>query len=176
MLKTAQNGDEAKRLLNSNYVQNQLRPLFSTDAGYQSFINSVGAERAMFNTKFATLGGSQTAGRLAEDTGGEGGGILGNLALGGAAMIAHEPAASAPFLARAGKAAYQKLAAPAPAVNTAIANRLFSGDQATNQLFLQQLANGALRPYGAAARPALTVPAGAIGGALVPGYFQGPVQ
>lgn len=60
-------GDEAKAIMRSQYMRDQLRPLFDTDAAYNRFVNSVAAEGRMFGTRFNVLRGSQTAARVAED-------------------------------------------------------------------------------------------------------------
>jgi hypothetical protein len=70
--KTGMGGDEAKRLVGNQYTQQQLRPLFDAQPDYDRFIKSVTAENRMFETRQRLVGGSQTAERLAEDTGSEG--------------------------------------------------------------------------------------------------------
>jgi hypothetical protein len=60
-------GDEAKKLVNSRGTQERLRPLFDSDADLKKFTDAVSAESRMFKTRFDILGGSQTAGRQAED-------------------------------------------------------------------------------------------------------------
>jgi hypothetical protein len=64
---TGAQGDEARRIVGNAYTRAQLRPLFDDNASYEKFIDSVKAETTMFQTRFATLGGSQSAARLAED-------------------------------------------------------------------------------------------------------------
>lgn len=66
--KKAASSDEAKALINTQYMRRQLRPLFDSDPAYDRFIASVQAEARMFGTRFNALGGSQTAARRAEDT------------------------------------------------------------------------------------------------------------
>jgi hypothetical protein len=60
--------DEAKAIINSDDMRNQIRPLFDNDADFGRFVDSVFAEGRMFGTRFNALGGSQTAARRAEDT------------------------------------------------------------------------------------------------------------
>jgi hypothetical protein len=60
--------DEAKAIINSQDMRNQIRPLFDNDADFARFVDSVFAEGRMFGTRFNALGGSQTAARRAEDT------------------------------------------------------------------------------------------------------------
>lgn len=67
LAKKAMSADESKALLNSQYMRDQLRPLFDSDDAYHRFLSSVLAERRMFETRFNALGGSQTAARTAED-------------------------------------------------------------------------------------------------------------
>lgn len=66
--KKATSADEAKALINTQYMRRQLRPLFESDTAYDRFMASVQAEARMFGTRFNALGGSQTAARRAEDT------------------------------------------------------------------------------------------------------------
>jgi len=65
--KTGQAGDEARKLVGNEWVKAQLRPLFDNEAEYNQLVNNLTAESRMFKKKFETLGGSQTAGRVAED-------------------------------------------------------------------------------------------------------------
>lgn len=67
ILRTGFGGDEAKAIIRSDWVKEQLRPLFKTDADFTKFVDSVTAERKMFETKQRLTGGSQTAERQAED-------------------------------------------------------------------------------------------------------------
>lgn len=66
---TGVSADEAKRIAGTQYIRDQLRPLFESDAAYDQFINSVLAEQTMYGTKQSVMGGSQTAAREAEDHG-----------------------------------------------------------------------------------------------------------
>lgn len=67
--KTGFSGDEAKALIKNEWVKKQIRPFFDSDESFGKFVKGVTDERTMFATKQAALGGSQTAGRLAEDQG-----------------------------------------------------------------------------------------------------------
>ncbi len=64
---TGMGGDEAKKIIGNRNLQAQIRPLFDDNQSYDRFINSVVAENTMFETRFNTLKGSQTAARLGED-------------------------------------------------------------------------------------------------------------
>jgi len=67
ILKTGLGGDEAKQVIKSPWMKEQLRPVFKDDATFNKFIDSVMAERTMFETRQKAIGGSQTAERMAED-------------------------------------------------------------------------------------------------------------
>lgn len=67
MAKKGAEADEAKSIVGNQWTRDQLRPLFSSEADYRKFMDSVGAEARMFGTRYRTLGNSATAGRLAED-------------------------------------------------------------------------------------------------------------
>ncbi len=69
LAKTGLNSDEAKSIIKNQWMRDQLRPSFKTQADFDSFVDSVSAESKMFKTKFDTMGGSQTAERTAEDRG-----------------------------------------------------------------------------------------------------------
>lgn len=59
--------DKSKRVINSERDRKRFRILFDTDAQAQKFIDAVARKRTQFETKQAVKGGSQTAGRLADD-------------------------------------------------------------------------------------------------------------
>lgn len=86
LAKTGLNSDEAKSIIKNQWMRDQLRPSFRTQADFDGFVESVSAESKMFKTKFDTMGGSQSAERLAEDGGGKdllaGAGIAGKVARG----------------------------------------------------------------------------------------------
>jgi hypothetical protein len=86
MAKTGLSGDEAKSLIKNQWMRDQLKPIFRTPAEFDAFVDAVTQERQMFGTKFETLGGSQTARRLAEDQSGE------NMLAAGGAHIAENVA------------------------------------------------------------------------------------
>lgn len=67
--KTGFGGDEAKAILKNEWMKGQLKPIFRTEADFNKFVDSVDAERKMFETRRNVLGGSQTAARQAEDQG-----------------------------------------------------------------------------------------------------------
>jgi hypothetical protein len=67
LAKTGLNSDEAKSIIKNQWMRDQLRPSFRTQADFDAFVDSVAAESKMFKTKFDTMGGSQSAERLAED-------------------------------------------------------------------------------------------------------------
>lgn len=67
LAKTGLSGDEAKSLIKNPWMRDQLRPAFKSTADYDAFIDAVTAETKMFSLRQKVLGGSQTAGRLAED-------------------------------------------------------------------------------------------------------------
>lgn len=86
LAKTGLNSDEAKSIIKNQWMRDQLRPSFKTQADFDAFVDSVSAESKMFKTKFDTMGGSQTAERVAEDNSGKdliaGAGIAGKVARG----------------------------------------------------------------------------------------------
>lgn len=59
--------DETRAIIKSQYMRDQLRPLFNDDASYDRFVKSVEAEGRMFGTKNSILGNSKTAAREIED-------------------------------------------------------------------------------------------------------------
>jgi hypothetical protein len=64
-------GDEAKRIVGSPWMQQQLRPIFDDQKSFDQFVNSVTKETTMFNTRRSLLGGSPTAERLEDQQGSE---------------------------------------------------------------------------------------------------------
>lgn len=67
MQKTGFGGDEAKALIKNEWAKGQLKPIFRSQADYQRFVDSVTAERGMFETRRGITGNSSTAGRQLED-------------------------------------------------------------------------------------------------------------
>ena len=63
----AQSRNQANALLNSDWMREQLRPLFRSPQDFDGFMRSVNAEHLMFATRTDLIRGSQTAGRMAED-------------------------------------------------------------------------------------------------------------
>jgi hypothetical protein len=68
LLKTGFSGNDANAIIKNPWMREQLRPIFRTDADFNSFVQGVTNESRMFGTKAETLGGPQTAKRIAEDT------------------------------------------------------------------------------------------------------------
>ena len=162
VLGTTSGGNEALRVVGNQLRQQQLRPLFASDDQFNDFINRATTENQLFRTKQAILGGSQTAPRLAEDTGGGAPGAFGPLAAGTAAIYAGEPFAGVTQLATG----LSRLARPAeindPAVNAEIARRLYSADPTAQRETLARM----LALPGPMA-PKLALPAGGLAGQLV---------
>lgn len=148
VLSAAGNSDESKRLINSavdapvpSWREQQLQPFFPDQATYKKFVNSVLAERRMFETKTKTMGNSATADRSAEDNEGAAPSIGSSLLqLGtGALAFAHEPYAAIPSVTRGTKGIIGALREPSPAINEQAASMLFNPDQLANQQMLQRL-------------------------------------
>lgn len=59
--------DKSKRVINTERDRKRFRILFDNDKQAENFITSVARKRAAFETKMAIKGGSQTAGRIADD-------------------------------------------------------------------------------------------------------------
>lgn len=79
--KTGFSGDEAKSLIKNPWMRDQMKPFFKTEADFNNFVDAVTAERNMFETGRKVLGGSDTAGRVAEDV--EGSSPVGGIAKAG---------------------------------------------------------------------------------------------
>jgi len=72
LAKTGLHGDEAKAILKNSWTREQLRPWFRSPADFDKFVDSITTETKMFEAGSEWVGGSATAGRVAEDTGGNG--------------------------------------------------------------------------------------------------------
>lgn len=68
--KSTFNGDESKKILNSEYMKAQLKPFFRTESEYERFVKNVTTETTMFETPVSMKGGSKTPERQAEDAAG----------------------------------------------------------------------------------------------------------
>ena len=67
--KTGVGGDEARALIKNEWRKSQLRPLFDTQEQFDKFIDAATMESKMFETATRLKGGSQTAERMAADSG-----------------------------------------------------------------------------------------------------------
>jgi hypothetical protein len=166
VLGTSSGGNEALRIVGNQLRQEQLRPLFETQDQFDKFIQGATTENQLFRTKQAVLGGSQTAGRLAEDTGGVEGAAR-PLMTGAGLIATGEPVAMALGAGQVGTGISRLARAPeinAPEVNAAIARRLYNPDPAAQQQTLADIL--ALRGPTA---PRLAAPIGGLAGQLAGG-------
>jgi hypothetical protein len=90
LAKKSVGADETKAIINSQYMRDQLRPLFDNNDAYERFVKSVEAEGRMFGTRYSALGNSRTAAREAEDQSPEVA-ALANAARGAGAALSHNP-------------------------------------------------------------------------------------
>ena len=67
ILKSGFDSNEARAVAKSPWMQQQMKPFFDTQEGYDKFIRSLDLENIMVRKKYKAMGGSQTAGRGAED-------------------------------------------------------------------------------------------------------------
>jgi hypothetical protein len=133
LAKTTSGGDEALKLIGNSYRQEQLRQVFPNA---DKMLEAARNESTMFRTRREVFGGSDTARRLAEDTGG-GGGVLRPLAEAATAAITHEPM----LAAKSGFSALQALfkgGRITPEVGARIAEYLLSTDPQTARAFALQ--------------------------------------
>jgi hypothetical protein len=68
--KTGFSGDESRAVVKNAWTQDQLRPIFRSEAEFDKFVDAVMSEKTKAQTASKTLGGPPTATRLAEDKGG----------------------------------------------------------------------------------------------------------
>lgn len=61
------NGDESKKILNSEYMKAQLKPFFKTEKDYNQFVKNVSTENKMFETPVVLKGKSPSQERAAVD-------------------------------------------------------------------------------------------------------------
>lgn len=115
-------GDESKQLVKNPWMRDQLRPAFKEKSDFDAFVDAVTTERKMFDTKGATLGGSPTAGRGAEDAT-SGAENMGRLAKFGALLASGHPIKAISGMWKA----YQDLGLkPNPELNEKVAQILFT--------------------------------------------------
>ena len=162
LAKTGMGGDESKRIIGNQFTQRQIRPLFDGQGDYDRFINAVTAENRMYETRFNTLRGSQTAGRMAEDNPGAGA-ALGHAVRGGLALAEGAPgAATLSFVKGVGALSRGE----SPAVNAAAARILTQ--PATNPNMYRNLAQILAAQELRSRRPIATAPLSAVAGAGYP--------
>lgn len=68
LMKTGFSGNDANAIIKNPWMRQQLQPIFRSEADFNAFVQGVANESRMFGTKAETLGGPQTAKRIAEDT------------------------------------------------------------------------------------------------------------
>lgn len=144
--RTSSGGNEARAVIGNAYKQAQLRPIFPDQDTFDDFINSAKTESRMFSTKLGTIGGSDTARRVAEDTGGMGEGVVEPLARAGMAFATGEPTLGAANLGLAGRGALRLMQQPSLEANAQIAKLLFSSDPADNRAALAMILSRRGRP------------------------------
>lgn len=71
LMKTGFSGNDAIAIIKNPWMRAQLQPIFRSQADFDAFVTAVTREGTMFGTRGETLGGPQTAKRLAEDTSSE---------------------------------------------------------------------------------------------------------
>ncbi len=134
LAKTSSGGDEARALIGNAYRQEQLRRVFPNA---DQMLAAARDESTMFGTKQALLGGSQTAGRLAEDTSGGAGSVLRPLAEAVTAAATHEPVLAAKSTLTALQELF-KNGRITPEVGSKIAEYLLSSDPQTARAWALQ--------------------------------------
>lgn len=154
---TSLGGNEALSVMGNATKQQRLLALAKDNDSYMAAMKALADEKKMFDLKNSTLGGSQTAARLAEDgasPGGHGGGSI--MALAGNAALHGEPTTAATLFASRylGQLLNRNRTSMNPAVNAATAKLLLSQDPS----ILRGLT--APPPVPALASPSATVPAG----------------
>jgi hypothetical protein len=68
LMKTGFSGNDAAAIIKNPWMRAQLQPIFRSQADFDAFVSGVANEGRMFGTRAETLGGPQTAKRIAEDT------------------------------------------------------------------------------------------------------------
>jgi hypothetical protein len=156
---TGKSGNETLGVARNATQEQRLLALAKDNDSYVEAMKALAQEKKMFDTKNATIGGSQTQARAVEDGGKQGdhggGGIV---ALAGSSFLHGEPLTGAGLFAMryASQLLNRNRTSMAPAVNEATARLLLSQDPAII---------GGLRapvPAPALTRPTATVPAGLI--------------
>ena len=125
-------GNEALTVIKSQGVKERLMPLFKSEAEFNKFAASIEDEADMFRTKARNVGGSPTAGRVADDK-------LANAsaAVHGAAAVGHAATGNAlASVAHSVIAAARKLGGRGgPELNDAVAKILFDPNITETSLF-----------------------------------------
>lgn len=152
--KTSSGGNEARRIVGNDYVQQQIRALSPSDEAAQKLIDAATTEHKMFETGTKLLGNSRTAIRQAEQAShaGEEGGMAGALGQTIAGAATGEPVVSGLGAFKLAQKLYGALARPSSVVDTSVAKLLSSSDPAQNQRVLAQI-------MAASRRPSYSVPA-----------------
>jgi hypothetical protein len=161
-------GNEALALMGNKTRQDQLAAIFPDQTSFQQFMDQVARpEGQMFQTRQNVIGGSPTGRRVAEDQGSSfARDIAAPLAV---SIAAGHPTPMLSLLPRIG--AFLHGETSNPAVNTAAARMMASGDPAQN---IQTLAQILARR--APLSPAISAPAAALGASIYPRLEFAPRQ
>jgi hypothetical protein len=119
-------GSNAATNRGASYLSDQLKPLFTDDDAFQRFTNRAQSEAQMLQTQARTIGGSPTAARMAEDQP-SAPGAVGPLVTGIGGLMAGEPIMGGTQLATGLSRLARLPEINNPAVNAAIARRLYPG-------------------------------------------------
>jgi hypothetical protein len=166
---TGRTGNAVARIAQSVQAKNQLRPLFDNDDTFNSFVAGIDRANKRMETKTSVLGNSATAGRLAENEGGEASNpFLSGAAEATAGAMTGESIPVAGGVWNMVKGLTSNGPPRSPAVNKAIAGMLFNKDPAQQQAILQQIIAAQNRPqYSRMATVPLASLAGAHPGAAL---------
>ncbi len=141
---TSSGGDEARALIGNELQMQRLRAVFPRA---EELIDRARAEKTMFDTRFQTLGGSQTAPRLAQDAGGTPAGDLLRAGLDATVgYVMNEPVFATRSAFNALKA-FLRDGRMTPEVAQHVAGRLLTGDPATAKGLLDELTKSTTVPY-----------------------------
>jgi hypothetical protein len=162
VMSKGEGGNEALAVAKNPFMKQQLSAVFNNPADYDTFIKQIENEGTMFKTKMQDVGGSQTAARVAHDTGGPSTGAMGHLVNAGVAAGEGAPGAAGLSLLNAARAAASGQGSVPQAVADKLTPMLYGSSPAANALNARRIAAAMKGP---SPGPAVTIPLASLAGA-----------
>lgn len=165
-------GNEALKIMGTDNIQNRIKAIAGSPEKAASLIKAANLEDVMKQTNTNVLGSSRSGLRIAQQASGDkGSGIIGPAAQMVAGSVTGEPVVSGQGALGVGRALWQGISQPNPAVDAASARMIFNSNPTENQQTLARIIAMGKKP---SLTPSLTRPLIQSGSPLIPGQLNYP--